>query len=95
MHFTWDPAKNRTNIRDHSIDFSDAVAVFDGPTWERFDDRLDYGEERWVAIGLLGGVEITVVYTDLPSKPDVARHLISARRATRDEREAYHREIQR
>ncbi|MEP7345679.1 MAG: BrnT family toxin [Gemmatimonadaceae bacterium] len=93
MRFNWDPAKNRTNIRVHGIDFADAVAVFDGPTWERLDDRGDYGEERWVAIGLLDGIEIRVVYTDLLSNPDVERQLISARRATRDERETYHREI--
>ena len=61
MRFDWDPAKNRTNIRDHGLSFADAQAVFDRPTWERWDDREDYGEERWVAIGVLNGIEITVV----------------------------------
>jgi uncharacterized protein len=93
MHFEWDPAKNRANIRDHGIDFADAIAAFDGLTWERVDDREDYGEERWVALGLLQGIEITIVYTDLRTKRDVVRQIISARRATRDEREAYHRGI--
>ena len=91
MRFEWDPAKNRRNVRDHGIDFGDAMAVFDGPTWERWDDRQDYGEERWVAIGALEGIEITVVYTDLRTKNGVVRQIISARRATRHEREAYHR----
>ena len=57
----------------------------------RWDDREDYGEERRVAIGVLDGIEITVVYTDLQTKQGVVRQIISARRATRDEREAYHR----
>ena len=93
MRFDWDPAKNRTNIRDHGVAFSDAQAVFEGPTWERWDDREDYGEDRWVAIGVLDGIEITVVYTDLRTTQDVVRQIISARRATRDEREAYYRGI--
>ncbi len=91
MRFDWNPAKNRANIRRHDIDFADAVAVFAGPTWERVDDRRDYGEERWVAVGVLQGIEITVVYTDQRTEDDVVRWIISARRATRDERETFHR----
>lgn len=91
MRFDWDPAKNRRNLRDHGTDFVDAKIVFEGPTWERWDDRDDYGEERWVAIGLVEGLEITVVYTDLRTKKGVVRKIISARRATRNEREAYYR----
>ena len=44
-----------------------------------------------MAIGLLEGIEITVVYTDLRTRKGVVRQIISARRATRDEREAYYR----
>jgi uncharacterized protein len=62
--FDWDPLKNDHNVRDHGIDFVDAVRIFRGPTWERFDDRRNYGEERWVAIGLMDGIEVTVVYSD-------------------------------
>ena len=90
MRFDWDPAKNRKNIRQHGIDFADAVAIFAGPTWERLDDRHDYDEERWVAVGLMQGIEITVVYTDLPSERRPVRWIISARRATRDERETFY-----
>ena len=43
--------------------------------------------------GAIEGIEITVVYTDLRAKKDVVRQIISARRATRNEREAYHRGI--
>lgn len=93
MRFDWNPTKNRSNVRDHGMDFVDACLVFDGPTWERWDDRADYGEERWIAIGLVQGVEVTVVYTDRRAKRGVVRWIISARRATRDEREAYYRGI--
>jgi uncharacterized DUF497 family protein len=43
---------------------SDAKRIFDGLTVERMDDRFDYGEDRVYAIGLVDGMEITVIYTD-------------------------------
>ena len=92
MEFDWDPRKNRTNRRDHGIEFVDAIAMFTGATWERIDDRRDYGEERWVAVGVVQGIEITVVYTDRRTEDEVVRWIISARRATRDERETFHDE---
>ena len=90
MRFAWQPAKHRANRRAHGIDFADAITIFDGPTWERVDERQDYGEERWVAIGLMQSVEITVVYTDLLTEDEQVRWIISARRATRDERETFY-----
>jgi uncharacterized DUF497 family protein len=91
MRCDWNPTKNRSNVRAHGIDFADASLVFEGPTWERCDDREDYGEERWIAIGLVQGMEVAVVYTDRRTKRGAVRWIISARRATRDERETYYR----
>ena len=91
MRFAWRQAKHRANLVAHKIDFADAIAIFDSPTWERVDDQKDYGKERWVAIGLMRTVEVTVVYTDLRTDDEEVRWIISARRATRDEREAYYR----
>ncbi|MCK7582378.1 MAG: BrnT family toxin [Chromatiales bacterium] len=42
------------------------------------DDRFDYGEIRVYAIGLVNGLEITVIYTD---RDGDERHLISAWRS--------------
>jgi uncharacterized protein len=75
MRFTWDPAKNAANVRRHGVAFQDAVRIFDGPTVERTDDRYDYGEIRIYAIGLVNGIEITVIYAD--GDPD-ERHNIAA-----------------
>ena len=90
MRFAWDPAKNQANVRRHGLAFADAVGIFSGTTWERVDDRRNYGEERCVAVGLLQGIEITVVYTDRRTQGGVVRWIISARRATRDERETFY-----
>ena len=85
MRFAWDPDKNIENKRRHGISFHAARAVFQDPNHiDDLDDR-DYGEERWVAIGELGPIVAYVVYTD---RGDV-RRLISARKATPDEKARY------
>ena len=86
MRFTGDPAKDRRNITRHGVAFEDAARIFDGPTLERADDRYEYGEIRVYAIGIVNGVELTVIYTEVSR---IERRIISAWRAERHEREAY------
>jgi uncharacterized DUF497 family protein len=86
MEFSWDTKKNRRNVAKHGISFEDACRIFEGPTLERVDDRFDYGELRVHAVGLVEGIEITVIYTDIR---DNKRRIISAWRSERYEREAY------
>jgi len=86
MNCNWDPKKNRRNISRHGIAFEDAIRIFDGPTLERVDDRFEYGETRVYAVGIVDGIEITVIYTDVS---ETERRMISAWRAERHEREAY------
>lgn len=83
MLFVWDESKRQANVAKHYIDFWDAKQVFDGPVFERVDNR--HGEDRIFAIGLLEGIEIVVVYTMRGKR----RRIISARRAHRDERQNY------
>ena len=90
MSYTWDPTENRRNIARHGVAFEDAVRIFEGPTLERVDDRYEYGEVRVYAIGIVNGVEITVIYTEVSR---TERRIISAWRAERDEREAYWKNI--
>lgn len=86
MIYIWDETKNRRNIKDHGIAFDDAKRIFEGPTVERVDDRFEYGEVRVYAIGLVNGLEITVIYTDCD---DDERRIISAWRSEPHERRAY------
>ena len=62
------------------------MRIFEGPTVEKVDDRFDYGEIRVYAIGLVNGLEITVIYTD---RDNDERHIISAWRAEPHERRYY------
>lgn len=85
MPLEWDAVKSIENMRKHGLPFEVAARVFDGPTLEWFDDREDYGEERWVAIGQVDRRIVTVVFTERGEKT----RLISARRATTYERQEY------
>ena len=89
MKIEWDEAKRLQNIAKHAIDFRDAVVVFDGPVVAFEDERLDYGETRWIALGLMQGRVIVVVYT----LTDEVTRLISARKATRYEAAGYWQNI--
>ena len=91
IRFEWDPVKARTNQRKHGIGFEDAIHVFEDPHALFEQDRTDEtGEPRWQAIGLTGGVAVLLVAHTVREKgeDDVIR-LISARRATRKERDRY------
>ena len=85
MSFEWDAKKANDNLRKHGVAFYDAITIFDGVTVEQEDARFEYGEKRMRAIGALGPVVITVIYT---MRGNVCR-IISARQATRNERKAY------
>jgi uncharacterized DUF497 family protein len=86
MNYVWDKRKGRGNVARHGIAFEDAIRVFKGPTLERVDDRFDHGEIRIYAIGVVDGLEITLIYTDVS---ETERRVISAWRAERHERTAY------
>ena len=86
MRYSWDPKKARSNFKLHGVRFEDAVRIFEGPTLEKLDNRFDYGEDRIYAIGVVNGIELTVIYTD---RKDDERRIISAWRAEPHERRAY------
>jgi len=91
MFFEWDDAKNQINIRKHGIDFSDVPDMFNHPMLIRRDDRLEYGEERWISLGWLKSLIGVVVYAE--KRGEVIR-IISARKATRWEAKHYDQYIE-
>jgi uncharacterized DUF497 family protein len=86
--FEWDPEKADANLEKHKIDFVDAVVVFDGPHFTYASPRED--ELRFVSVGYVEQIAIAVVWTERGT--DV-RRVISARRARREEREAYRQSV--
>ena len=65
------------------------VTIFDNDFYRYQDLRADYGEKRYVTIGLLHGVEIAVIHTPRNGK----YRIISARRARVKERKLYYDKI--
>jgi hypothetical protein len=87
LKFRWNKAKARKNYRKHSVTFDLAKAVFnDAFAIELLDDRCDYGEARFVIIGMVEGRILYVAYSE---RDDVIK-MISARRATKHEEQAYY-----
>jgi uncharacterized DUF497 family protein len=88
VNFEWREDKNETNIIKHGFDFVDASRIFTMSILFWLDDREDYDEERWVALGMLDGRVVVVVYTE-PYEDTI--HFISLRKALPYERKRYER----
>lgn len=55
--------------------------MFEGPTFTYEDDRFDYGEQRFMTLGFLGGIAVSIVHTETEDEIRV----ISFRKATANE----------
>ena len=89
MNFEWDAEKARKNLEKHGVRFEIAEAVFIDPNHITvIDDRFDYGEERLVTVGQTYDGLLVVVTTER-GEGWITR-IISARKATKQERKAYH-----
>jgi uncharacterized protein len=86
MQFEWDQRKNSANIRKHGLDFADAWQTFTKPMLIALDDREDYGEDRWIGIGILESRVVVIVYTE-PGEDTI--RVISLRKALSHERKRY------
>ncbi|QMV19127.1 BrnT family toxin [Granulicella sp. 5B5] len=88
LQFEWDDEKDRTNRIKHGLSFNTGASIFNSPTVEQMDDREDYGEVRYVALGRVETMVLKVVYTIRGPKQF---RIISVQRANRHEREFYYR----
>jgi uncharacterized DUF497 family protein len=90
LEFEWDQAKAKSNMEKHGVSFLTAAAIFQNERLERVDDREDYGEVRWIALGRVDIEVYRVIYTWRTENPV---RIVSAQRANNDEEEIYYREI--
>jgi hypothetical protein len=86
--FEWNKAKAEKNWRTHGISFEGSTTAFNDPFAIDFaDDRKDYGEMRFVIIGMAERQQLLyVVYTEREERI----RIISARKATRNEENQYY-----
>ena len=85
MQFEWDEAKRQTNLRKHRLDFVEAEIVFSGAVFTFEDDRFEYGEDRYITLGMLRGSVVVIAHTE---RKEVVR-VISMRKATKYEQQLY------
>lgn len=88
LEFEWDEDKAAANLAKHRVSFLTAAEVFANEILERIDDREDYGEVRWIALGRVEAEVFGVVFT---WRGDKLIRIISAQKASKDEREIYYR----
>ncbi len=85
MEIEFDPAKDSANIAKHGVSLADASHLFRGELRIFEDLRKDYGERRFIAMGLIKGRLYVCVFT-IRGK---VRRVISLRKANRREQDAY------
>jgi uncharacterized protein len=84
--FEWDDAKAEANLRKHKISFRVASRVFNDPlVLLEQDVSEDYGEDRFLAVGRVDGLLVSVAYTERGN----CIRIISARKANSHEQRAY------
>jgi uncharacterized DUF497 family protein len=89
LRFEWDPGKNEINKRKHGVSFEEALTVFaDEHALLIADPDHSISEDRFVLLGLSASLRTVVVCHCYREMEDMIR-IISARRATRRERELY------
>jgi len=90
MRVTWSARKRAISLQEHGLDFVDAPRVFEGLTFTYEDDRFAYGEQRFITLGLLAGIPVSVARTE----SDDEIRVISFRKATSREEKRFFNEVQ-
>lgn len=87
MEFEWNKNKAKTNLSQHGVSFDEAKTVFDDPLYiDFYDPDHSEDEERYIIVGQSQGRRLLIVsYTERRNKI----RLISAREATRTEKDSY------
>lgn len=89
LRFEWDPAKARANRRKHGVSFEEATSVFvDDHALLIGDPDHSDSEDRFILLGASAEAGLLVV-CHCHREPDDTIRIISARRATRTERQSY------
>jgi uncharacterized protein len=89
--FEWDQAKNAANLAKHGISFEEAATIFEGPVLSSEDDDGSDDEVRERSYGLLNRIVVVCV---IHTQRGEATRIISARKATKQERTLFHAYLQ-
>ena len=87
LQFDWNPEKAASNLKKHEVSFEEAATVFDDPAFiTLLDEAHSHSEERYLTIGLSASNRLLLIaHAERAGKV----RLISARKATKNERRFY------
>jgi uncharacterized DUF497 family protein len=87
MNYEWDPAKNLENIRKHKVSFEQAKIALEDPYRLNFyDEAHSLNEDRYI---VFGSAEGRILFVSIVCVDENTIRIISARRANKNEMEAY------
>ena len=84
--FQWDPEKDEANRQKHGLSFQEVTGLWGADHLEIYDEAHSDDEERFIGVGLVERGVVVVVFTE--PEDDLVR-VVSARMATKLERERY------
>ena len=85
MQIEFDPVKNASNITEHGLAFELAAELNLRESYNRIDNRFDYGEERWISLGVIRGRLHAMAYKFTTT----GIRVISLRKANEKEQKIY------
>ena len=85
MNYEWSEQKKEANFEKHGVDLNEIENFEWDSVIETIDDRKNYGEQRWVAVGIICGRIYVLIYTMRNNNIRV----ISLRKANTRERNYY------
>ena len=93
INFEWDATKATANLRKHGISFELAALAFTDPFAFAIKERIEDGEYRWQTLGMVDGCLLLLVAHTVGDidGAEIIR-IISARKATKKERQRYEHE---
>ncbi len=90
MKLEWDEAKNVSNVEKHGVDFNVAHELFENDRLIFPDNRKDYGEKQFIAVGYINKRLMVAVYTQRTSR--IVR-IISLRKANSREKARFEKAV--
>ena len=91
MRYEWSHAKEKINIQKHGVSFEDAKQALNCGLVIVLKEDTDSGEERYVYLGMCKKLKVLVVVVAYPE--DEVTRIISARKATKKERNFYETQL--
>lgn len=91
MKFEWDPQKEEKNLKKHGVSFNEAKEALSCELVVVFKEDSDFGEERYVYLGMCKKLNILIVVVAYPEEEST--RIISARKANKRERKFYEAQL--